>query len=119
MKTTKEMIAVMQAHCDGKQIEYTQNNEDNWVMVCEPSWNWKGSKYRVKPESQYQHQPFDFTDAERLIGKIVRSKDDNNFLGMITSVSMDSVAIGGVFLRHKGLLKDFLFLDGSICGKLK
>jgi len=116
MKTTKEMIAVMQAHCEGKQIEYTQNNEDNWVMVCEPSWNWKGSKYRVKPQPQYQ--PFDFTDALYLIGKIVKSKNDE-FVGMITGVNKTSVAIGDFFVKHEQLFTDFLFLDDSICGKLK
>jgi hypothetical protein len=116
MKATKEKIAVMQAYCDGEAIEYTQNNEDNWKEVFYPSWNWGGSKYRVKPQPQYQ--PFDFTDALYLIGKIVKSKNDE-FVGMITGVNKTSVAIGDFFVKHEQLLTDFLFLDDSICGELK
>jgi hypothetical protein len=116
MKTTAEKIAVMQAYCDGEEIEYTQNNEDNWVDVPYPSWNWGSSKYRVKLQPQYQ--PFDFTDAKSLIGRIVKSKN-NDYIGMITSVNKHSVIIGDVFIIHKTLLTDFLFLDDSICGKFK
>jgi hypothetical protein len=116
-ETTKEMIAVMQAYCEGKKIEFSRDIGESWKEIDNPFWDWASEDYRVKQEPEYQ--PFDFTDAKSLIGKIVRSKDDNNFLGMITSVSMNSVAIGGVFLRFEVLLKEYLFLDDSVCGKLR
>jgi hypothetical protein len=118
IETTKEMIAVMQAYCNGKEIEYSINTGESWKEVKNPSWNWASADYRVK-QKEPEYLPFDFTDAKSLIGKIVKYKNDTNFLGMITSVSMDSVTIGGVFLSHEVLLKEYLFLDDSICGKLK
>jgi len=119
MKATKEKIAVMQAYCDGEAIEYTQNNQDNWKEVINPSWNWGGSKYRVKPQLQYQ--PFDYNSARNLIGRLVKSKyfKDNKFTGMITSVYENNIVIGDITITYKKLFEECLFLDDSICGELK
>jgi len=116
MKTTEEKIAIMQAYCDGEAIEYTQNNQDNWKEVINPSWNWGGSKYRVKPQPQYQ--PFDFTDALYLIGKIVKTKN-NDFVSTITGAYLNTIVIGKFNIVYSTLLQEYLFLDDSICGKLK
>jgi len=50
--TTKEMIAVMQAFEDGKQIEYKYHGIENapWEYVEKPEWNWYGCDYRVTHE---------------------------------------------------------------------
>ena len=45
---TKEMIAVMQAYEDGKQIEY-KSNVNGWVSVENPNWDWVNRIYRIKP----------------------------------------------------------------------
>jgi hypothetical protein len=50
MKTRKEMIAVMQAAEDGKEIETCVNGQCNWkVEHNPPAWNWCACDYRVKP----------------------------------------------------------------------
>lgn len=54
-KTLEEMIAVMQAAAEGKPIEckYTDlYNQDQWLTVVEPTWNWDLYDYRVavRPE---------------------------------------------------------------------
>lgn len=55
--TTKEMIAVMQAHEEGKQIQYRGKHntmvEDDWEDTCfTPDWNWAVFDYRIKPEEK-------------------------------------------------------------------
>lgn len=55
MKTTAEKIAVMQAHEDGREIEYQPHHGAAWVAIeFTPSWDWLSSDYRVaepKPDS--------------------------------------------------------------------
>ena len=112
MKTTAEMIAVMQAHVDGKKIEYYSNDYSKWKGIPYPLWDWVTTDYRVKPESEYI--PFAFEDAEFLIGKVVKHKTANH-LAAITSCFNEATNMGG----YKKLLDDYIFLDGSPCGKLK
>ena len=50
---TREMIAVMQAFEDGKQIEYKSNFDDKWEQFYrgdnDPVWDWHNVTYRIKP----------------------------------------------------------------------
>ena len=109
MKTTAEMIAVMQAYEDGKEIEYSNRDYPTWNKT-KPVWDWHRNDYRVKPE----YIPFTFEDAEFLIGKVVKHKKEN-YLAVIT-LCLNEITNMGDF---KELLDDFTFLDGSPCGKPK
>ena len=51
MKTTKEMIEVMQAYDRGEKIEAVYN--DVWVDIDMPEWSWGLRDYRVKPKKSY------------------------------------------------------------------
>lgn len=56
MKTTEEMIEVMQAHVDGKRIE--TRHVGAWHTASEPEWNWAYSNYRIsltKPSINWDH----------------------------------------------------------------
>lgn len=53
MKHT-EMIIVIQAHSEGKTIEYDENLI--WKVAKDPSWNFERRNYRVKPEPVYDTQ---------------------------------------------------------------
>ena len=76
MKTTKEMIEVMQAYLDGKQIE--ESIDQKVWFTCEPIWNWAKCDYRVKKKV---YVPFDtaeeFLAAQRKYSKTVIRKEDN------------------------------------------
>ena len=48
MKTTNEMIAIMQAYAEGAEIEVLRS--DGWVAAPSPQWNWNIVQYRVKPK---------------------------------------------------------------------
>jgi hypothetical protein len=47
--STLEKIKVMQAFCDGKEIEFKEKIRDgNWTAT-NPNWIWSEYDYRVKP----------------------------------------------------------------------
>lgn len=45
-----EMIAVIQAHKDGIQIQSRRKNGEKFADVNCPSWNFLDNEYRIKPE---------------------------------------------------------------------
>ena len=49
MRTTREMIGVMQAFEDGRAIQYLLNNTKTWIDAPRPCWNWYQFNFRVKP----------------------------------------------------------------------
>lgn len=52
--TTKEMIAVMQAYEEGRQIQCKRPWEEelDWVDASSPVWNWHSFDYRIKPRKE-------------------------------------------------------------------
>ena len=125
MKTTKEMIEVMQAYESGEQIECF--NDEEWKYVKNPVWDWLHNNYRVK---QKKYVPFDtaeeFLEAQR--------KDGGDGLGSIKDGALNkhdiSVSIDGCVYDHTDdgdvdyignfedlLLEDYKFADGTQCGK--
>ena len=111
MKTTKEKIAIMQAHADGKEIEYSFI-KDSWYDDKNPCWNWVDYNYRVKEAPEYI--PFTFEDWEIMVDKIAKHKT-KPIIEKLKSFYDDSA--NGIY--YNDLLEEFTFLDGSPCGKLK
>ena len=50
MKTTKEMIAVMQAFENGAEIEAKPIVVGDWEEETEPEWDWVSFDYRIKKQ---------------------------------------------------------------------
>ena len=119
--TTEEKIAVMQAFCENKIIQISIVDVEDWSNIGKnqvPEWNWSRFNYRVKKEPEYQ--PFDFSDAESLIGKVIKSKNSKNiFLITGYDVSENYFIVGNTTQNFKTLFENCEFLDGSPCGKLK
>jgi len=70
-KAFAEMLPIIKAYSEGKEIEFFDNNDNKWVILDIPSWNPEG-KYRVKPESEiYYTRVFD--DYET--GSMAKTKD--------------------------------------------
>jgi hypothetical protein len=107
IKWAKEIKALF----DGKQIQEIINGK--WVDSNDPSFDLY-SNYRIKPELKLV--PFDFTDAEKLIGKVVKSKDTNQFY-VITAVLKNKLVSGCYDFSFEYALDVLIFLDGSLCGK--
>ena len=51
MKHT-EMIMVINAHAEGKAIQYS--DQDDWFDASHPCWDFSLRNYRVKPELAYK-----------------------------------------------------------------
>lgn len=49
---TKNLIVVMQAYVDGKQIQYTAAESEYWTDAKSPEWD-PNYDYRIKPEPKY------------------------------------------------------------------
>ena len=125
MKTTKEMIEVMQAYESGEQIEAGYNGV--WVDIDMPEWSWGLRDYRVK---QKKYVPFD-TAEEFFAAQMAHGGDalitieDGVLKKHDISVSLDgsvydhiddgSVDYIGYF--EDLLLEDYKFADGTPCGK--
>lgn len=114
MKTLEEKIEVMQAALAGAEIECKDNDEEEceWQYANNPCWGWDEVDYRIKPENK--QVPFDFNDAESLIGRKVRDKEERS-LFIITSVDKDSaVIIRGNCVNMKDLSKDYEIWNNTL-----
>ena len=111
MKTLKEKIEVMQAALAGAKIETVELEKENWSVV-HPFWNWMTFDYRVKPENK--QVPYDFSDAENLIGRKVRHKEKKS-VSIITCVDNDStVMIQGNWVNMKDLEEEYEIWNNTL-----
>ena len=114
--TTEEKIKVMQGYLDGKTIQRRINYHGyNWEDIKgDPSWDQHNYEFQIKSE----YIPFDFSDAENLIGNIIRYKQTKS-LSVITNVNPKNVTSSGTVIQYQDLIDKYEYTDGSICGKLK
>lgn len=54
--TPQEMIDVIQAHKDGKQIQFSfktkkPSSDNYWIDAKTPTWNFTTCNYRIKPKA--------------------------------------------------------------------
>ena len=121
MKTTKEMIEVMQAYDRGEKIESGYGGV--WVDIDMPEWSWGLRDYRVKPKKKYI--PFDtaeeFLAAQRVHGIHVYfggckyGTNINANGGIILSPSTYTLNV--VITDLENIFVECKFLDGTPCGK--
>lgn len=120
MNITKEQLQkhwkTIEAWKNGAEIEFLSPICDKkWHKCGEPDWL-EHYEYRIKTQPEYV--PFDFSDAEKLIGKAVVFKSDGNIYQII-AVNKTHCAVCTEGWEYKMLLESFTFLDGTPCGKLK
>lgn len=124
MKTTEEMISVMTAYANGKKIQYKTPIDDNWEDIVEyarPSWNWEHLDYRVKPEPPKKKiVPYEsaeeFLQAQKEHGWFIISRYGGNYFS-VSSISDSVVWLQEYNHPYGELAKDWLFADGTLCGK--
>jgi hypothetical protein len=114
------------------QVVLTKRMTDNWdkneIEVSDDearsillrydieSKNYKELSRYFKVEKP-KYVPFDFSDADKLIGNSVIYKPTKRYFSIIAVVS-DGVAIGTEHHSFKSLFENFIFSDTTICGKL-
>lgn len=127
MKTTKEMIEVMQAYDRGEQIEGRRRvcgvDDSGWLEARNPLWDWRSCDYRVKPKKKFV--PFDtaeeFLAAQRKYGKTVRCKENNylfrSYVNECGDIALVNAAGHSITEDIDDIHVRYEFLDGTPCGK--
>ena len=122
MKTTKEMIEVMQAYESGEQIEACYGGV--WVDIYIPEWSWGLLDYRVKPKKKYI--PFDtaeeFLTAYRKHGEFIENKESGEKMNAYVDkngIVILSTALNCTYTFEslRTLFGCYKFSDGTPCGK--
>ena len=124
MKTTKEMIDVMQAYERGERIECL-NEFGEWESYGTPTWDWFHKDYRVKPKPKYV--PFEtaeeFLAAQRKHGEIVRCKLDDELYHAYIDSRNETILVshyghtGSIITNIVNMFDKYEFADGTPCGK--
>lgn len=124
MITTEEMITVMQAYADGKQIQI-KGAGDVWMDFepdCHRLWDWVECKYRVKPMIESYNSASEFMDAQKEHGNYIDDNGlyfcpvavyNNGITCVIVDDNCDTVTAKFTFRQ----LKEYKWRDGSPCGK--
>lgn len=118
-EATKNLIVVMQAYVDGKQIQYTDGESEYWIDVESPEWD-PNYDYRIKPEPSYR--PFNNADEcwqemlkHQPFGWAKKTSGHCNFLHIIelysTGIVINNVDNFGCF---KNSLKTYNFAFAEI-----
>ena len=125
-KEAKELLPIIQAFAEGKEIEYYDCNDDFWIKTDTPMWSSK-INYRIKPEPKYRpfeskeecwnemlkHQPIGWLKEKKLkkeishIGQIFETPDD-----VIIRLSNDE----GRNLSSSYFFRTYTFADGTPFG---
>ena len=122
MKTTKQMIEVMQAYLRGEKIECF--NDGQWKDVNNPIWDWLHNYYRVK---QKKYVPFDtaeeFLAAQSAHGEPVRCKLDDELYHAYINNRAEIILVShygrtcSIKTNIVDMYDKYEFADGTPCGK--
>ena len=123
MKTTKDMIDVMQAYDRGEKIQLL-NRLGIWVDIDMPEWSWGLRDYRVKPKKSYVpfHTPEEFLTAYRKHGEFIENKESGEKMNAYVDkngIVILSTALNCTYtFENLGTLFGYYkFSDGTPCGK--
>ena len=119
---TADYIKVMQAYVEGQQIQY--KDDEVWIDIDDPDWDWHNWEYRIKPESNYRP----FRDSEECWQEMQKHRPfgwiknkNNGHYAMITKVNADfdkkHIAISGINIwTLSETMCDYTFADGEPFG---
>lgn len=95
-KEAKELLPIIQAFAEGKEIEYYDCNNDFWIKTDTPIWKSK-INYRIKPEPKYR--PFE--SKEECWNEMLKHQP----FGWLKSIKeQEKVHIGRVFEVNDNVL---------------
>ena len=124
MKTTKEMIEVMQAYERGEQIQIKSEKKDCWDDICNPVWDWGTFDYRVKQKTKYVQfeTAEEFLTAYRKHGEFIENKESSEKMNAYVDkngIVILSTALNCTytFENLRTLFGCYKFSDGTPCGK--
>lgn len=77
MKSTREMIEVMEAFDRGSDIEVRGRRDSEWEDASGPCWDWRTYDYRIKPEPPEETAYRKACDAQQFTGVQI---DETSFM---------------------------------------
>ena len=121
----KELLPIMQAFADGKQIQDKIDGLTGWVDTDEINLEYEGQriKHRIKPELKYRpfenkeecwnemlkHQPFGWI-------KSIKTENLFNILNLYESEGIQKIFINYFAYTFSLALNEFTFVDGTPFG---
>ena len=121
MKTTKEMIEVMQAYDRGEQIECINDDYEQWKDVDSPIWDWMHNDYRVRPKYAPFDTPYEFFTAQREHGRGIIACGElyaDSYIDCYCNVFLYNGDETNIFtFNFDTLFENCTFNDGTPCGK--
>ena len=114
----KELLPIINAFAEGKQIEYYDSSVNAWLSANSPTWRSEFT-YRVKPEKKLI--PFTFEDKDLFKGKFVKYVKSDDMLNhyCINGFGKEYIQLSnGKTHFYETMLALYEFEDGSPCGKL-
>ena len=118
-KEAKELLPIIQAFAEGKEIEYYDCNDDDWIKTDTPIWTSK-INYRIKPEPKYR--PFE--SQEECWNEMHKHPDFgwvrlkiNSSLYHIDMVGNNNlIYVDNAYKGLKAVFQSFEFTDGTPFG---
>ncbi len=121
----KQLLPLIQAYAEGKEIEMYDETEGGWVTLDSPRFDYEPETYRVKPEYKYRS----FSGDDECWDEMRRHEP----LGWVTvdgmrecilSVDPDGVMVGDFedgnhFFVYMAALDSLKFIDGKPFGVKK
>ena len=112
MKTLEEKLEIMNAALAGATIQFKFDDEDDtWEDTEDPMWDWSKISYRVKPENK--QVPYDFSDAESLIGRRFKSIKGNYYY-IATRVDKNLMGFGELLYNYGEVAKYLLIWNNTL-----
>ena len=118
----KELLPILQAFAEGKQIQDKIEGVTDWVDTDEINFEYEGQKikHRIKPEPKYR--PFESQEEcwhemlkHQPLGWL-RSKKCNALLWNVTSINKDDITIICDYYKFHRAFECFEFTDGTPFG---
>ena len=110
--TINEIIKVLQAHKEGKEIEYRyRGNEEWWTYTDGPRFNFDNYEFRVKPEAAPK---IEFDD---LVGRRAKEKgNDRHYTeGVLWKDASGDYRIGSYCIGDRDYVLNNFHVDGINC----
>lgn len=123
----KELLPIIQAYAEGKQIEIKTKEGKSWSTLEEDDiqyLDFKKCDFRIKPEPKYRP----FANAQECLEEMKKHipfgwvKDKYSFypIEMIgTNFSKGWIKCYGIWITPERMFKDVVFLDGAPFGVKK
>ena len=121
--THDEMIAVIQAHKEGKAIQCRPKKTIKWSETKNPSWDFQSYDYRVAPTPTWR--PFTMEEYAKHFHRTIDRRDRDGTLKSgawrPTAYDENNVSTGDLWITYHDLVHiGHCFIDtGERCGVLE